>query len=124
MLDIALAPVCGLYCGSCDYFGKQCLGCGHVSGRPFWMAQTKDKVCPLHNCCSDQKQLEHCGLCDECPCPTFTGLRDPALGDEEAKQALIGRQNELAKRKEIGTGGWLEEKSKGESKRGEASKYT
>ncbi len=110
MIDKALAPVCGLYCGSCDYFKKQCQGCGHVKGKPFWAAQINDKICPLHNCCLNQKQLEHCGLCDECPCKTFTELRDPSLGEEEAKQALLTRQNELVKRKEIGTERWLEEK--------------
>ncbi len=110
MIDKALAPVCGLYCGSCEYFKKQCQGCGHVNGKPFWTAQIKDKICPLYNCCINQKQLEHCGLCNEFPCETFTELRDPSLGEEEARQALLARQNELVKRKEIGTERWLEEK--------------
>ena len=110
MIDKALAPVCGLYCGSCAYFQKQCQGCGHVNGKPFWTAQIKDKICPLYNCCINQKQLEHCGLCNEFPCETFTELRDPSLGEEEARQALLARQNELVKRKEIGTERWLEEK--------------
>jgi len=110
MIDKALAPVCGLYCGSCAYFQKQCQGCGHVNGKPFWTAQIKDKICSLYNCCINQKQLEHCGLCNEFPCETFTELRDPSLGEEEARQALLARQNELVKRKEIGTERWLEEK--------------
>ena len=81
-----------------------------MNGKPFWTAQIKDKICPLYNCCINQKQLEHCGLCDEFPCETFTGLRDPSLTEEEARQALLARQNELVKRKEIGTERWLEEK--------------
>jgi len=81
-----------------------------VNGKPFWTAQIKDKICPLYNCCINQKQLEHCGLCNEFPCETFTELHDPSLGEEEARQALLARQNELVERKEIGTERWLEEK--------------
>jgi len=68
------------------------------------------EFCPVYNCCVNGKQLEHCGLCSELPCETFMQLRDPALSDEEAKQALIARQNDLAKRREIGTEKWLKEK--------------
>ena len=68
------------------------------------------EACPLYNCCVNTKQLEHCGLCNELPCKTFLELRDPALSDEEAQNALIARQNELRKRKEVGTEQWLKEK--------------
>jgi hypothetical protein len=66
--------------------------------------------CPLYNCCVNKKHLEHCGLCSELPCETFLQLRDPSLSDEEAKKALVARQNDLIKRKEVGTGQWLAEK--------------
>jgi len=66
--------------------------------------------CPLYSCCVNTKQLEHCGLCSELPCETFLQLRDPSLSDEEAEKALIARQNDLIKRKEIGTEQWLKEK--------------
>ena len=35
MLDKNLAPGCWLYCGTCEYFEKQCQGCGTVEGKPF-----------------------------------------------------------------------------------------
>jgi hypothetical protein len=111
VIDKALAPVCGLYCGACEYFKKQCQGCGYQEGKPFWTTQFKLEVCPLYDCCINKKQLEHCGLCDEFPCETFTGLRDPSLGEQEAKEALCVRQNELVKRRETGTERWLEEKT-------------
>jgi len=38
-------------------------------------------------------------------------LRDPSLSDEEADKAVIARQNNLIKRKEIGTEQWLKEKA-------------
>ncbi len=107
-----LAPVCGLYCGSCEYYKKSCEGCRNVQGKPFWTTQMKVEICPLYGCCIIKKQLDHCGLCDELPCETFNKFRDPSLSPEEAKQAVLNRQNELLKRKEIGTEKWLEEKNK------------
>ncbi|MDY6964724.1 MAG: DUF3795 domain-containing protein [Halobacteriota archaeon] len=110
MIDKNLASVCGLYCGACQYIDTQCKGCGNVLGRPFWTAQMELEVCPIYDCCINKKQLEHCGLCSELPCKTFTGLRDPSLSDEEAERALIARKNDLLRRRGIGTKEWLEEK--------------
>ncbi len=106
-----LAPVCGLYCGNCEYLKKDCQGCGGQKGQPFWTAQIDVKVCPLYDCCINRKQLEHCGLCNEFPCKTFLELRDPSLSVEEAEKSLLARQNELLKRKKIGLEKWLEEKA-------------
>ena len=110
MPDNNLAPVCGIYCGTCEYLGEQCQGCGAVEGKPFWTAQVNLAVCPLYDCCISRKQLEHCGLCGEFPCNTFLELRDPSLSEEEAERALLERQNDLLRRKEVGTQKWLEEK--------------
>lgn len=110
MPDKNLVAPCGLYCGTCEYLGEQCQGCGHQEGKPFWTVRMNVEVCPLYGCCIDKKQLEHCGLCDELPCETFTSLHDPSLSPEEAKQSILSRQNELMRRKEIGTEKWLEEK--------------
>lgn len=115
MPDKNLAPVCGLYCGTCECLATQCRGCGFVEGKPFWTTQMKIEVCPLYNCCINEKQLEHCGLCAEFPCETFTRLRDPSLSEEEAKKSLLERQSDLMRRKEIGTEKWLEEKEAGKS---------
>jgi len=105
-----LAAVCGLFCGTCEHLGTKCRGCGQQKGKPFWTAMMNVESCPLYNCCVNTKQLEHCGLCSELPCETFLALRDPALSDEAAEKALIARQNDLIKRKEIGTEKWLKEK--------------
>lgn len=113
MSDSNLAPVCGLYCGTCTFLGSQCQGCGHVEGRPFWTSQMKIAVCPLYDCCVNQKQQQHCGLCSEFPCAIFNELRDPSLSDEEADEALHARQRELVRRKEIGTENWLREQAAG-----------
>ncbi len=39
MTDINYAPVCGIYCGDCNFLGSQCAGCGNVAGQPFWTSQ-------------------------------------------------------------------------------------
>ena len=110
MVDNNLAAVCGLFCGTCEHLGTKCRGCGSQKGKPFWTAMMNVEACPLYSCCVDKKQLEHCGLCTELPCKTFNELRDPSLSDEEAQKALVARQNELIKRKNVGTEKWLKEK--------------
>jgi hypothetical protein len=109
-MDKNFAPVCGLYCGTCKYLEKECQGCGYQKGKPFWTIQMNVEFCPLYDCCVNKKQLEHCGLCTEFPCKTFNELRDPSLSEDEAEKSLITRQNELLRRKEIGTEKWLEER--------------
>ncbi|HEY32175.1 MAG TPA: DUF3795 domain-containing protein [Dehalococcoidia bacterium] len=111
MADANLAPVCGLYCGSCEYLGAQCRGCGHEQGKPFWTKGIDIEVCQLYDCCVNTKHLEHCGLCDDLPCEMFLSLRDPSLSDEEFEKSLMERQEVLEKRSLIGTEQWLQEKS-------------
>ena len=72
-----------------------------------------DKICPLYDCCQNQKSLEHCGVCDDFPCKTFLELRDPSLSDEEFKETLEMRKKALKRRTEIGTTSWLKEQSVG-----------
>ncbi len=109
MTDKNLAPVCGIYCGKCSYLGNQCQGCGYVEGKPFWTSQIPSGICPLHDCCHNQKRLEHCGLCEEFPCKIFIDLRDPNMTDEEFEESLKARQQALLRRAEIGTDTWLKE---------------
>ena len=111
MNDINYAPVCGIYCGDCNFLGKECTGCEYVDGKPFWTTLMKIEVCPLHDCCRNQKQLEHCGLCEDFPCKMFLELRDPSMSDDEFEKSLDLRQKELQKRADIGTESWLKEKS-------------
>jgi hypothetical protein len=111
MGDLNFAPVCGLYCGECEYLGKQCQGCGYVEGKPFWAAQVPSGVCPFHDCCRNRKKLEHCGLCNDSPCNMFTELRDPNMSEEEFQASLVKRKMALKRRTEIGTDRWLLEVS-------------
>ena len=110
MVDTNLAAVCGLFCGTCEHLNTKCKGCKTQQGKPFWTTMMNVESCPLYDCCVNTKQLDHCGLCSELPCETFQAMRDPSLSDEEAEKSLIARQNELLRRKEIGTEQWLKEK--------------
>jgi len=108
--EIELAAACGLYCGDCEILGDKCQGCGRVHGKPFWIKLFELEACPVYNCCVNQHHLEHCGLCEEFTCETFTSLRDPSLSDQEFEQSLRDKQQVLMLRKEIGTEAWLTEK--------------
>ncbi len=111
MSDINYAPVCGIYCGNCGYLGEQCAGCGYAEGKPFWTTQIPSGICPLYDCCRNQKQLEPCGRCEDLPCTIFQELRDPNMSDEKFEKSLEERQNSLKRRTAIGTEKWLKEVS-------------
>jgi hypothetical protein len=111
MTDLNLAPVCGIYCGSCEYLNTNCSGCGNEGGKPFWTAMLPSKVCPLYDCCRNSKNLEHCGLCEDFPCREFVELRDPNMSDAEFEASLQLRKQALKMRAEIGTAEWLGQQS-------------
>jgi hypothetical protein len=110
MTDEKLAPPCGLLCVSCPFFEKNCAGCGHVEGKPFWTKEYHIPVCPIYDCSVNQKKLEHCGMCDELPCEIFLELKDPNVSEEEFQRSLKERQANLLERKDKGTLKWLSER--------------
>ncbi len=109
--DSLLAAPCGIYCGECPELGKQCEGCGHIEGKPFWAASFNVEVCPLYVCPVTEKKLEHCGQCETFPCDTFLSMRDPSMTDAQFEESLSRRQAALRRRKEVGTEAWMEEAS-------------
>jgi hypothetical protein len=102
MFDVNLASACGVYCGECNYLGKECAGCNNLKGKPFWAAQFNMNICPLYDCAINKKQLEHCGFCNELPCKTFLEMKDPAMTDEQFNESVQKRCANLKKRKETG----------------------
>lgn len=114
MTDANLASVCGFYCGSCIYLGNPCAGCVPLEGKPFWAGEMPDGTCPIYDCCRNEKDLEHCGLCPQLPCATFLGLRDPSMSEEVFVESVERRVANLRRREEIGTQAWLAEVSKAE----------
>ena len=115
MMDTNYAPVCGIYCGECSFLGQQCKGCGYIDGKPFWTSHMPTSICPLHDCCRNQKELEHCGLCADFPCEVFFELRDPNMSDEEFEKSLEDRKTAIKRRTVIGTSKWLSERAASQS---------
>ena len=111
MTEKVYAAVCGICCGECQFLDQQCPGCGQVAGKPFWTSQALLGICPFYDCCRNQKNLEHCGVCDRFPCKVFSELRDPNMTDDEFEESLNMRKNNLLARKTIGTERWLRERT-------------
>jgi hypothetical protein len=72
---------CGTLCGDCEWFKGErepyCPGCSEMEGKPFWGS------CGLYSCIKD-RNVEHCGLCDEFPCDRFIDAYDPSKGPRSA----------------------------------------
>lgn len=83
--------------------------------KPYWTAKTNMVICPVYDCCINNKRIEHCGLCEELPRQLSQGY-DPALSPEEGEKEVISRRNALLRRKEIGTIKWLSEKKNNNKK--------
>jgi hypothetical protein len=96
------AAVCGNFCGTCGFLGKSCAGCLAHEGKVFW------GTCERYLCCVEEKQLEHCGWCEDFPCHWFDW--NPENLDEATFAANRQRGIEtLIRRREVGTEVWLEE---------------
>lgn len=100
MPDTCAAPPCGWHCDDCQHYREDCPGCRQTGGRPFWTSTSEIKVCPVHQCCTEQEGLEHCGLCANLPCDTFLAWRDPSMSDDEFQRSLTERTESLRKRAE------------------------
>ena len=107
MTDIAsidLASPCGLYCGECLYYEKECRGCVPSGGRPSW-GRCKTYACTI------EKKVEHCGECAEFPCARFLSQYSRALGPWR----VFYKAGQLAYRRKISTASWVKEKSAGKN---------
>ena len=99
-----LASPCGLYCGECLYYEKQCRGCVPSGGRPHW-GRCKTYACTV------EKKVEHCGECSEFPCTLFLSQYSRELGPWR----VFYKAGQLIYRKKIGTVSWVKEKSSGKN---------
>ena len=97
-----LASPCGLYCGECLYYEKECRGCVPSGGQPSW------GKCPIYACTVD-KDVEHCGECAEFPCGRFLKQYSRQLGPWR----VFYKAGQLVYRKKIGTEAWVRQKASG-----------
>jgi len=94
-----IPTVCGMYCDECDHFEKDCSGCDESDGSVFWTQFVDSDVCPVHECCANEKQLPHCGLCELMTCDKYFRFRDPGVSEEEARVVLQTQKKNLTRRK-------------------------
>lgn len=86
-----MITLCGVQCDECAEYGKTCEGCAAVRGTVFWVDYLGLDVCPIYNCCVNEKHFEHCGLCSELPCRIHFDTKDPKISDEEHRAGLERR---------------------------------
>lgn len=97
-----LIACCGKSCSTCPSHGTHCKGCTITSGEPCWAAQVNLKTCYFYSCCVLDKQLQHCGECNELPCPLFYALQEPSISEKEHFQNVedrVARLREYARMK-------------------------
>lgn len=94
-----MISLCGVQCGGCAEYGKTCEGCAAISGKVFWAGYLGLEICPIYNCCVNEKGFEHCGECGELPCPMYFDTKDPSVSDEEHKLGIQRRVAALKKDK-------------------------
>jgi hypothetical protein len=107
-LKSKVAPPCGSVCDDCDFFNGEkepkCAGCIEVQGKPFW------GTCELYEC-TLEKNVEHCGLCEDFPCERLPEQFDP--NHPKGKQEAIFRIGQLALRAKLGSEEWLKQRRNG-----------
>ncbi len=77
-----LSP-CGVNCSGCKDFGKSCAGCRAIAGKVYWAKFAGSDVCPMYDCCINEKGLEHCGHCKKLPCQIYYATQDPSTTNQE-----------------------------------------
>ena len=59
---------CGRDCYECQHFPHECVGCNDEAGRVFWLQYVDEVICPIYNCCRNDRHTIDCGLCGDHPC--------------------------------------------------------
>jgi hypothetical protein len=91
-----LSP-CGVDCTTCHLLDKCGKDCNESQGKPFYLEGIGLEVCDIYGCVRNQKNLNHCGECDELPCQIFFDWKDPDFTDEEHKKDIEQRVERLKK---------------------------
>jgi hypothetical protein len=82
-MRISRLNACGAYCDDCPSYQSKgeptCTGCKENRGNPWW------GECRLFRC-TQQRGVDHCGLCNDFPCETSVTHFDPdnPLGQRNA----------------------------------------
>lgn len=91
-----IVSCCGVICSDCEYYPKVCKGCPEIKGKPYWLQYAGSEVCPIYNCCINDRQFDHCGWCENLPCEKYRN-DDPFKTKEENDEILRNQINQLKK---------------------------
>lgn len=84
--------VCGTDCKTCEYYQTICKGCNVSKGVVF---HTDSKECDIYKCCVIENKYSNCFNCSKIPCNIWLNTQDPNLSDEEFKEGIEERVNNL-----------------------------
>lgn len=98
MMDNSLT-ICGVDCGTCPIYQKECPGCDTLKGQVFWAKQHFDGFCPLYECAVTKNNFRNCNDCSELPCSLYYNVKDPSISDEENIKIVNIRVNNLKNQK-------------------------
>lgn len=93
---------CGIVCSECQYYPKECAGCPALKGKVFWLQYVEAEVCPIYQCCVEEKKLDHCGQCGKLPCERWKRFEDPNMTAEESAEGEKRQISLLQKLSESG----------------------
>ena len=82
-----LSP-CGINCDACPLKEKCGDGCQVCGGKPFYIKDFGVECCPIYDCSVNKNGYKTCAECSEVPCQLFYDWKDPAMTDEEHRQAV------------------------------------
>jgi len=85
---------CGVVCSECEYFPNNCKGCPEIKGNVYWLKHTGENICSIYQCCVNEKQFPHCGMCSNVPCYLYE-RGDPTKTAEENRKILEKQISQL-----------------------------
>lgn len=82
-----LSP-CGVKCDECKEYNRTCQGCRAIAGEVFWAQYVNQTICPIYDCCINQKRHADCGKCEKLPCQIYYDTQDPSITLEEHEAGI------------------------------------
>lgn len=90
-----IISVCGTACEECSEYPEECGGCPEIKGAVYWAEYVGKEICPIYDCCANEKHLAHCGACESVPCDRYFELKDPEMTDDEHESSIVARLDTL-----------------------------
>jgi hypothetical protein len=86
---------CGFDCCKCKEYKKSCAGCREIKGKVYWAEYMGTDVCPIFQCCVNEKNYRDCGACPDLPCHLYYDTQDPSQTKEEHEAGALEQVRNL-----------------------------